>query len=93
MIFEMISLKWIKLLTNFCWLKTNLYPNCIQGCQDLLNRACALFFKHQERIKKFGEKGSLKRLYKNVLEKACFAHGVAYSDSKDLGRELFQIRF
>ena len=28
-IFEMISLKWIKLLTNFYWLETNLCQNCI----------------------------------------------------------------
>ena len=42
------------------------------------------FTKHRERIKKFRGTGNLKHLYRNELEKACFAHDAAYSDSKDL---------
>ena len=30
------------------------------------------------------QSGNLRRLYKNELDKACFAHNAAYSDSKDL---------
>ena len=41
------------------------------------------FTKHRERIQKFRETVNLKRLYRNELDKACFAHDVAYSDSKD----------
>ena len=37
--------------------------------------------------------GNLKRLYRNELDKACFTHDAAYSDSKDLAKELFQIGF
>ena len=46
--------------------------------------ACGPFTKHRERIQKFRETGSLKDLYRNQLEKACFAQDAAYSDSQDL---------
>ena len=48
--------------------------------------ARGLFTKHRERIQKFRVTGNLKHLYKNELNKACFAHDVAYSDSKDLAK-------
>ena len=35
-------------------------------------------------FKKFKETGNLKDLYRNELDKACFAHDAAYSDSKNL---------
>ena len=44
---------------------------------------CGPFTKHRERIQKFRETGNLKHLYGNGLEKACFAHDAAYSDSKE----------
>ena len=46
--------------------------------------ACVPFTKHRERIQKFRETGNLKHLYINELDKPCFAHDAAYSDSKDL---------
>ena len=48
--------------------------------------ACGPFTKHEQRIKKFKETGDTNYIYKNELDKACFAHGVAYSDSKDLSK-------
>ena len=42
------------------------------------------FTKHHERIQKFRESSNLKHLYGNELDKDCFAHDAAYSDSKDL---------
>ena len=47
---------------------------------------CGPFTKHREKIKKCKEAGNLKQLYRNELDKACFAHDAAYSDSKDLAR-------
>ena len=47
---------------------------------------CDLFTKHRERIQKFRGTGNLKHFYKNELDKACFAHDAAYSDSKDLAK-------
>ena len=49
--------------------------------------ACELFTKRRERIKKFRETGNLKHLYINELDKACFSHDAAYSDSKDLAKK------
>ena len=46
--------------------------------------ACGPFTKHKQRIQKFKETGDTNYIYKNELEKACFAHDAAYSDSKDL---------
>ena len=45
--------------------------------------ACGPFTKHKQRIQKFKETGDTNYIYKNELDKACFAHD-AYSDSKDL---------
>ena len=46
--------------------------------------ACGPFTKHKQRIQKFKETGDTGYIYKNELDKACFTHDVAYSDSKDL---------
>ena len=46
--------------------------------------ACGPFTKHEQRIQKFRETGDTNHIYKNELDKACFVHDAAYSDSKDL---------
>ena len=46
--------------------------------------ACGPFTKHKQRIQKFRETADINYIYKNELDKACFAHDAAYSDSKDL---------
>ena len=46
--------------------------------------ACGPFTKHKKRIQKFKETRDTNYIYKNELDKACFAHDAAYSDSKDL---------
>ena len=45
---------------------------------------CGPFTKHKQRIQKFKETGDTNYFYKNELDKACFAHDAAFSDSKDL---------
>ena len=42
------------------------------------------FTKHEQRIQKFKETGDTNYIYKKELDKACFVHDAAYSDSKDL---------
>ena len=49
--------------------------------------ACEPFTKHKQRIQKFKETGDTNYIYKNELDKACFAHDAAYSDSKDLTKK------
>ena len=46
--------------------------------------ACGPFTKHKQRTQKFKKTGDTKYIYRNELDKACFAHDAAYSDSKDL---------
>ena len=46
--------------------------------------ACGPFTKHKQRIQKFKETGDTNYIYKNELDKVCFAHDATYSDSKDL---------
>ena len=44
---------------------------------------CSLIIK---RIQKFKETGDLNNIYKKELDKTCFVHDAAYSDSKDLAK-------
>ena len=76
----------MKLLTNFYWLKTNLYPNFIYGNQNLFS-SYRPFTNHRERIQKFKELDNLKHVYKKELEKACFDHDGVYSGIEDLARK------
>ena len=48
--------------------------------------ACGIFTKHRERIQKLTKTGSLKHLQRIKLDKACFAHEAAYSDSKKFAK-------
>ena len=43
-----------------------------------------LFTKHPEKIQKYRQTCNLKHLSQNELDKACLAHDLSYSDSKDL---------
>ena len=47
---------------------------------------CGPFTKHKQRIQKFKETRDTNYIYKDELDKACFAHDAAYSDSKDLAK-------
>ena len=51
--------------------------------------ACRPFTKHEKRIQKFKETGDTNYIYKNELDKACFVHDAASSDSKDLTKRTF----
>ena len=46
--------------------------------------ACGPFTRHEQRIQKIKETGDTNYIYMNELDKACFTHDAAYSDSKDL---------
>ena len=46
--------------------------------------ACGSFTKHKQRIQKFKKNGDTNYIYKNELDKVCFAHDDAYSYSKYL---------
>ena len=46
--------------------------------------ACGPFTKHKQRIQKFKGTGDTNYIYKNEIDKPCFAHDAAYSNSKGL---------
>ena len=48
-----------------------------------------MFIKQRKRIQKVRETGDLKNLYRKKLDKACFFHDSANSDSKDLAKRTF----
>ena len=56
-------------------------------------RACGPFTKSKERIQKFKQTGDSRYIYKNELDKACFQHGMAYENFKDLKKEQLLIKF
>ena len=51
--------------------------------------ACEPFTKHCARIQNFRERGNLKHLYRHKLDKTCFIHDAAYSNSTDLAKRAF----
>ena len=55
--------------------------------------ACGPFTKHEQRIQKFRKTGDTNYIYKNELDKACFVHDAAYSDSKDLTKRIVADKF
>ena len=59
-------------------------PEIHLGQPQFTYSACGPFTKHEQRIQKFKETGDTNFVYKNELDKACFVHDAAYSDSKDL---------
>ena len=77
----MISLKWMKFVTIIGWLKTTFCPNCIWGNQDLLK---ALL----DHLLNIEETCDLNYIYKNELNKACFAYDTTYVNSKDLAKKI-----
>ena len=56
------------------------------GKTGLTYSACGPFTKHRQRIQKFMQTGDTNYIYKNELDKACFAHDAQYSDSKNLSK-------
>ena len=70
-----------KILNNFL-LARDKFESELQLRQNVfIYSTCGSFTKYHERIKKFRETGELGHLYRNELDKACFVHDVAYSDS------------
>ena len=72
------------ILNNFLLARDKFMPGMHLRQPQFTYSACGPFSKHKQRIQKFKETGDTNYIYKNELDKACFAHDTAYSDSKDL---------
>ena len=75
-----------KIANKFLLAGDKFMPNLILRQPGFTYSVCGPFTKHRERIKKFRETGNLKHLYRNEIDKTCFVHDAAYSDSKDLAK-------
>ena len=73
-----------KIINKFLLTGDKLMPELHLKKPGFTYNACASFTKHCERIQKFTETVNLKQLYRNELDKACFARDTPYADSKDL---------
>ena len=77
-----------KIINKFLLTEDKFMPDLHSKQPGFTYSACGPFTKHRERIKKFRETGKLKHLYRNEIDKACFAHDAAYSDSKDVAKRI-----
>ena len=71
-------------INNFLLLGDKFMPKIHLRQPQFTYSACGPFTRHEERIQKFKETGDTNYVFKNELDKACFLHDAAYSDSKDL---------
>ena len=72
------------LINKFLLAGDNFMPEIHLRQPQFTYSACGPFTRHEERIQKFKETGDTNYVFKNELDKACFVHDAAYSDSKDL---------
>ena len=80
------NFKMNKVMNRFLLTGDKYIPELLLKQPVLTYSACGPFTKPRERIQKFRETGNLKHLYRNVLDKVCFSHDAAYSDSKGLSK-------
>ena len=73
-------------INKFVLLGDKFMPEIHLRQPQFTDSACGPFTRHEERIQKFKETGDTNYKYKNELDKACFVHDAAYSDSKDLAK-------
>ena len=52
--------------------------------------ACGPFTKHKQRIQKFKEARDTNYIYKNELDKACFAYDSAYSEKRTVADKILK---
>ena len=75
-----------EIVNNFLLTGDNFIPELQLRQLGFTYSVCGPFTKHCEKIQIFIETGNLKRVYKKELDKACFAHDAANSDSKNLAK-------
>ena len=75
-----------KLINKFLFTGDKFMPELHLKQPGFTYSACGPFTKYRERIKIFRETGNLEHLYRNELDKACFAHDAAYSGSNYLSK-------
>ena len=75
-----------EIVNNFLLTGDNFIPELQLRHPGFTYSVCGQFTKHREEIQTFIETGNLKHIYKKELDKACFVHDAANSDSKNLAK-------
>ena len=75
-----------EIINKFLLPEDTIMPEMHKRQPGFIYSACRTFTKNKERIQKFKEAGDSRYIYQNKLDKACFQHGMAYEDFKDLTR-------
>ena len=73
-----------KIINKFLLTGDKFMPELLLKHRGFIYSVCGPVTKHLERIQKCRETENLKHLYRNELDKSCFAHDAIYFDSKDL---------
>ena len=73
-----------EIINKFLLVRNKFMPEMHLRQPGFTYTACGPFTKNKERIEKFMRIGNTDFLYKNVLDKECFQHDMAYGKSKDL---------
>ena len=77
----------IKTINKFLLTGVKFMPELHLKQSGFTYSACRPFTKHREKVQKFKETSNLKHLYRNELDKACFAYDAVCSESKDLTKK------
>ena len=75
-----------KIIKNFFLIGEKLMPELHLKHPGFTYSGCEPFTNYRGRIKKLRKTGNLKHVYGNELDKVCFVHAAAYSDTKDLAK-------
>ena len=76
-----------KIINKFLLVGAKFMPELHLTQTEFIYSAYGSFTKHHKRIQKIQrETGNLKLLNRNELDNGCFAHDLAYFDSKDLAK-------
>ena len=84
LLFQSLGNKMNAIVNNFLLTGDKFMPEMHLRQPGFTYSACGPFTKYKERIQKIMNTGDTRFIYKNDLDKACFQHDSAYSDSKDL---------
>ena len=80
-------------INKFLWVGDKFMPEMHIRQPQFTYSAGGPFTKHKKRNRKFKVTGDTNYIYKNELDKACFAHDAAYSNSKDLRKRTVADKF
>ena len=72
------------IMNKFLLMRDQSMPELHLKQPEFTYSACGPFTRHKKRIEKFMKTGDTNYIYKNDLDKACFADDPGYSDGKDL---------